>query len=584
VGKKGHKIGDEMNKSIQARITVSVIGFSVWAFFAVARVAISQDVAPPDIGGLRPLLPVVPQVDSRPAQGDGPHEQFPIARPQTDNVPTASFLESLKGNDAAFFVTVGQGRILTTRQPIAQEEDVAVIAVGDPSIIDFEVLPNARMLRLIGRRPGITDLSITTVDDEVYSFEVHVGHDLSLWEAQFRQIFPDAQVRLRQLGDHVIVEGQARSPAQVARILRTLEAQLDQSTAGDHSTGGRTAGSAPREGGANVGGGPAASGSSGLPQGQIINLMRVPGVQQVMLQVRIAELDRTALREIGADLKAEIGDTTLGTQISNALVSPLGLFGLGPSTTAFGIFAGQDVQVFLRALRSNSVLNILAEPNLIALSGQQASFLAGGQFPVPIQQATGGASNSITVEFKNFGVQLDFIPTVEDDEVIRLKVEPEVSTIDFALGTTLVPGGDPVPGVNTRAVATTVELREGQTLAIAGLLQVTLDAQTDRIPGLGDLPVLGPMFSNTRHERTEKELLVLVTPYLVRPMDNCEGFPLPGEDIPDPTDLEFYFLNRIEGKTGRYFRSTTAWHHAQEVLGQILLESHHLSGETGFIE
>src|SRR5262249_42865674 len=160
-------------------------------------------------------------------------------------------------------------------------------------------------------------------------------------------------------------------------------------------------------------------------------------------------------------------------------------------TTVFGIFERGNFEIMLSALRRNSLLKILAEPNLIALNGHQASFLAGGKFPVPIAQATtGGTGTSVTVQFENFGVALEFLPFVLDGDVVRLTVHPQVSSIDFTLGTTLVPGGSPVPGLNSREAKTTVELRQGETLAIAGLLQLTLDGQTSRIPLLGDLPIL----------------------------------------------------------------------------------------------
>jgi pilus assembly protein CpaC len=303
------------------------------------------------------------------------------------------------------------------------------------------------------------------------------------------------------------------------------------------------------------------------------------------------------MREIGADILAVDPDTgnIFGTQIGGAAVEAMGEAGLGgllgiangttgPATTAFGIFPSGDFQILLRALRSNSVLNILAEPNLMAMSGHRASFLAGGQFPVPVPQSTGGVTNSVTVEFKDFGVRLDFIPYVQDDETIRLHVAPEVSSIDFAIGTTLVVGGDPVPGVNTRRSETTVELRQGQTLAIAGLLEVDLDAKTDRIPGVGDLPYLGPLFSNTSHKRVEKELIVLVTPFLVAPMNPGHVAPLPGEEIRDPNDKEFYFLNRIEGRTGREFRPTTTWDNPLGCVEKMKLEKRCTCGPVGFSE
>ena len=185
-------------------------------------------------------------------------------------------------------------------------------------------------------------------------------------------------------------------------------------------------------------------------------------------------------------------------------------------------------------------------------------------------------------EFKEFGVQLNFVPYIQDDDVIRLEVRPEVSSIDRSLGTTLVLGGEPTPGINTRRVHTTVQMREGETLALAGLLQVKLEANTSRVPGLGDLPYIGPLFSNTSHRKEEKELLVLVTPFLVSPMNACEVPTLPGGEIEDPNDLEFYFLNRIEGRTGRPFRSTTSWDDPCHLVRKLNLERDHACGQVGF--
>ena len=323
---------------------------------------------------------------------------------------------------------------------------------------------------------------------------------------------------------------------------------------------------------------------------QIINLIRVPGVQQVMLQVRIAEVNRTGLREIGADLGGASGGNVLGTSIGSASTSALGMLtgggvtgsatqSAGATTTAFGIFPNANFEIFLRCLRDNSLLTVMAEPNLVAMSGHEASFLAGGQFPVPVPQ-TGFGIGTNTILFKDFGVQLVFLPLVQDDDVIRLSVTPEVSSIDFSLGTTLVVGGTPIPGLNTRRATTTVELRQGDTLAIAGLLQVTIDGRTQRIPGLGDLPYIGPLFSNTTHKRIEKELLVLVTPHLVAPLPPGQAPCLPGSEIGDPDDCEFYFLNRIENKNGHAYRSTTSWDDLQ--LHLMSLEKRTVSGPVGY--
>jgi pilus assembly protein CpaC len=327
-----------------------------------------------------------------------------------------------------------------------------------------------------------------------------------------------------------------------------------------------------------------------------------------MLQVKIAELDRTAMREIGADILGvnSSNGNIMGTQIGGAFVEAIGsaatggvmddignitaggltataLGAVSSSTTAFGLFPSGDWQILLNVLRENGVIGILAEPNLMTMSGHEASFLAGGEFPVPIPQSNSGiGSGGATIEFKDFGVQLVFVPYVMDDGRIRLHVEPEVSTIDFSIGTTLVVGGDPVPGLNTRRASTTVEMREGQTLMIAGLLEVDLDANTTRIPGLGDLPYIGPLFSNTSHKRVEKELIVLVTPRLVAPLNPDQLGPLPGENIKDPTDKEFYLFNRIEGRTCEKFRSTTSWDRPWTRMQRMEMEQNYGHGPIGY--
>jgi pilus assembly protein CpaC len=547
-----------------------------------------------------------------------------------DRAPTASFIDSLRSNDAAFEVVVGQGRLLTTKVDIVGKQKSAVIAVGDPTVVEFEILPNPRMLRITGKRAGVTDLSITAADGQTYSFEIYVVYDLDFLRAQLRQTFPDADLRIAQLREHLVVEGQARSPEQVTQIVRTIEAYLE-SVQVPSSTGGQQAPAAaqpqsreptqrqprskPSQGAKNLepdetppdtspseqpsGQAPEEPSGEAVPEARgtsttatfakprIINLIRVPGVHQVSLQVRIAELNRTALREIGNDFLWLDSDTgnSIGTAIAGTAASALTALGVGvagPSATAFGVFPTGDFELLIKALRKNSLLSILAEPNLMAMSGQRASFLAGGEFPVPVPQTGGAQTGAITIEWKKFGVQLDFVPYVLDDEMIRLQVQPEVSTIDQAIGVTVL--GTSVPGINSRKAQTTVELRQGQTLAIAGLLSVAIDGQTSRVPGLGDLPYIGPLFSNTSHRKVEKELLVLVTPYLVAPQNADQVHPLPGAEIEDPNDLEFFFLNRIEGRTGKNFQSTKSSDDPLGLVRLMKLERRCMSGPVGFSE
>ncbi len=553
---------------------------------------------------------VVPQLVPRDSEGARPEEQVRRIMPRGDT-PIGSFVESLKGNDAAIEVVVGQGRILTLKRPISTPQAAGVVAVGDPNLVDFEVLPNPQMIRLFVKRAWVTDLSVTTGDGQAFSFEIRVTYDLDLFRAQLAQVFPDAKVNLAQIRNHIVVEGQARSTVQVQQIIQTVQYYLSSASANTvsgSSNSGTPAPAGPPGNDPNVqqpapGTTPTAGSNlsqvnnatadtpGGTATGQVINLLQVPTSQQVMLKVKIAELNRTALRQIGADIygvspgSGNIFGTNLGASTAQALAT-LGMGGLtgtantanATGSTGIGIFPSSDFEIIFKALRKNSLLNILAEPNLIAMSGHRASFLAGGQFPVPVPQGAGGVTNNVTIQFKDFGVQLDFVPVVLDDERVRLSVTPEVSSIDQSLGTTLVAGGLPVPGLNTRRATTTVELRQSQTLAIAGLLQVQLDAQTARIPGLGDLPYLGPMFRNNSHNRVEKELVVMVTPYLVEPAECNEIPPLPGTLIQDPDDLEFYLMGRIQGRTGQPYRATNNWDDPR----RIMLEKRYLHGATGY--
>jgi pilus assembly protein CpaC len=517
-----------------------------------------------------------------------------------------SFVDDLSTNDAVFEVTLGQARILTIKEKMKVP---ALVAIGDPSVIDFSVLNN-RQIRILGQRIGVTDLSVIAADERAFNFEVRVVIDLDILRGKLIALYPDAQLKLTQVRDHLVVEGQARDATQVARILETIKAYQ----ASVHATELRkirqptrqaqpVEKKPPKEGEPQpplqgpVEQFPLGDIQATVPEPRLINLIRVPGPQQVLLKVRVAELNRTALRQIGADILSvdRKNGTIVGTQIggvgpvnsgqSQTIGGILSGASTNPATTTiFGVFNRADFEIFIAALRRNSLLKILAEPNLIALNGHKASFLAGGKFPVPVaQSSSGGATPTVTVQFEPFGVSLDFTPSILDGDNIRLAVHPQVSSIDTALGTVLVPGGTPVPGLDTREAQTTVELKQGQTLAIAGLIQLTLDGTTSRIPGLGDLPVLGPFFSNTTSERIEKELIVLVTPYLVESMNPGEVPPTPGDEVKGPNDLEVYLLNRIEGRTGRDFRSTVDYECAPHSIKRYLkLEKDHLCGPHGF--
>ena len=598
------------------RIHLCILG--LFLGFAASPAALAQ----------APARPVAPDLPPLPRELPASIAQAP--RGNAAMVVPNNYFESPDTKVATLDVKLGQGRVVVLKESLnAPGAGQPVLAIGDPSVADFVVL-GARQLRIVGRRLGTTDLSVTNSDGKTYSIEIHVVADLDPLRKQLKQVFPSASLKLSQILDQVIIEGEARDTRQVVQILQSVGAYIQSQSAASASTPKTTSAGPPpppnaagAQGNAMAGPGaqagapasqdapqpdsPAPAGGATPPT--IVNLIRVPGSQQVLLKVRIAELNRDAFRQVGGNLLGvdRRSGSILGTQVGGSNVAAIGAVNTGSATPAplfkgpnysligsategasgvttfFGILQQGNLEFLLSALRRTSMLKILAEPNLMALNGQQASFLAGGEFPVPVPQVSAsGVAPTITVQFKKFGVQLDFLPTILEGDVVRLTVDPVVSTIDFTIGATLVAGGSPVPGLNTRQAHTTVELQPGQTLAIAGLLQLTLNGQTNRIPGLGDLPILGPFFSNTTNERIEKELVVLVTPYLVEPMSQHQIPPGPGDEVGTPTDFEFYFLNRIESRNGLDWRSTTEYPDPFFIQRYIQMERKNVHGPSGF--
>jgi pilus assembly protein CpaC len=328
------------------------------------------------------------------------------------------------------------------------------------------------------------------------------------------------------VADKLIVRGQARDAEEATNIMSVIRSQEVSGAAGNAAV--------------QVNQGNAATpfpGTDQLPQSSVINMLEVPGESQVMLKVRIAELSRSALREAGADFAMEFGDFSLTSALTTG--SPFS-----------AVIDSTEVQFTLEALSTNGYAKILAEPNLVTLSGHPASFIAGGEFAVPVVVGVEGAA-AATTNFRGFGTQLVFIPTVLDKDRIRLQVAPSFSSLneDNAV--------DGIPGLDTRAVATTVDLREGQWLAIAGLLQDEQSGTKVRVPFFGDIPYVGAGLSNRDARRDESELIVLVSPELVHPLEAEEApLILPGMEVTEPTDWGFYLKGRYEGKVDCHHRST----------------------------
>jgi pilus assembly protein CpaC len=296
----------------------------------------------------------------------------------------------------------------------------------------------------------------------------------------------------------------------------------------------------------------------------VINLLEIPGEQQVMLRVTVAEVNRAAARSIGVDFSIL---NNAGTAVFSSLTGgllPTAISGGGSSASVAGgnlPVSLDNGQVFLaiQALRNLNLARSLAEPTLTTLNGQPANFRAGGEFPVPAAtQSFGGVGQGVA--FIPFGVQLQFLPYITDRDRIRLQIGASVSTRDPSLGTNVggaaIAGGTSVSGLSSRTFQTSVELREGQTLAVAGLIQNNFGATTVRTPLLGDWPVVGNFFGRNSSSSAEQELVILVTPELVHPLEACDTPPLPGADVFEPGDIELYLLGRLESRRAEDFRAS----------------------------
>ena len=298
--------------------------------------------------------------------------------------------------------------------------------------------------------------------------------------------------------------------------------------------------------------------------GKVVNMMSLGSAQQVMLEVRFSEVKRSALKQIGVGLFAgSAGSGNLnGVSGGGASLTPdasgAGVLKLGSIADSFGILTktfgafGLNINAALDALERKGAITTLAEPTLVALSGETASFLAGGEFPVPVIQGgggggggagNGGGNNSITVEWKPFGVSLAFTPTVLADGMINMVVAPEVSSIDRSAS--IVISGLTIPGLQTRRAKTVVELRDGESFALAGLLRNDFQDTVRQFPGLGAIPVIGALFRSTNFQRDETELVIIVTPRLVKPV-RAGLLKVPTDRVKQPDESEMFLLGRTD--------------------------------------
>lgn len=425
-------------------------------------------------------------------------------------------------SESAQRITVGRN----SSAAIDLKMDCDRAEIADPAVADIVVVSPKRLI-VSGKAFGTTQM-ILRVGQQQKVFTVAVEQDLSLLAGIIRSVSPTANVQPRSVNGTIVLGG----------------------TVPDAQTGDRIAEMA-----------------SLFQGGPVRNQLTVAGVQQTMLRVVVAEVNKEAVRQLGFNWAIGGADWTRDFFFANnvsglnpTVFSSNGSTNIGGSPTpqitysvaptgntaatnlTFG-FPRAEFQVFMQALRQNSLARVLAEPNLVAISGQTATFLAGGEVPIPVTQG-GAVAGSITIEYKEFGVRLAFTPTVLAGQIIRLHVMSEVS--DAVPGDTIA-GGLPVFSFNTRRVESTVECGNGQTFAMAGLLNETVQAVARKLPGLGDVPVLGALFSSVEYQKNNTELVVLVTPQLVEPLDPQQVPPPPGSLMTAPNDYELFALGQLEG-------------------------------------
>jgi pilus assembly protein CpaC len=472
------------------------------------------------------------------------------------------------------------------------------IQIPDENILSYAPVGAPTEISLIGKVVGTTVMNIWFGDrndpakQTVLSFLVHVLPDpeykdrleraYKALENEINSAFPDAYVCLYLVGDKLVVSGEVKDTIEATKILQIVRSNAPGGAAGGGrgGRGGRgrnRASDIPAETGGQFdleAGNEPPTLEDYIVQGDtnVVNLLHIPGEQQVMLKVVVAEVSRDAARSIGIDWSItnkagmKVFAQQTGSLLGGAAAGMVSAATGGTANAAAGngglvnlpiLIDKGRIPIALEALRAVHLARSLAEPNLVTLNGHQANFRAGGEFPVPI--VTGATATGLQgVSFVPFGVQLGFTPYIADKDRIRLQLNATVSTRDAAIGANIGTGNNTstsVPGLNTRTINTTVEMREGQTLAIGGLLQTSLGGTTLRVPLFGDIPCFGQIFRLDTTSAGESELVLLVTPELVHPMEPKEVPPLPGSDYYEPGDLEFYLKGRLESLRNYDYRS-----------------------------
>lgn len=422
---------------------------------------------------------------------------------------TAQTLQIMQGSASApLNVPMNRAVVVESDVPFAE------LSIANPGIADISTLSD-KSIYVLGKTPGRTTMTLLSAEGKlITNVDVHVTPDIAEFKERLQQILPGENIEVRTANDGVVLSGTVSSTAKLDRAL-----DLAQRYAPD----------------------------------RVSNLMTVGGTQQVMLKVRFAEMQRSVSKNLSASLGVIGGDNvgivagtgnfadhgnlgdTLGGAAATSSNPAFGRVGLGFTAGSL------EFAVLLEALESKGMVRTLSEPNLTALSGQEAKFLAGGEYPIPVADGNGG----ITVEYKPFGVQLGFIPVVVDGDQINLTINASVSSIDNSI--TVEQSGFSINAFRVRRTSTTVEMRDGESFAIAGLLQDDFKDTNTQLPWIGDIPVLGALFRSADYQRAQSELVIIVTPHLVTPTRG-DMLALPTDRVRIPTESELFLFGNVSGQ------------------------------------
>ena len=417
---------------------------------------------------------------------------------------------------------------VAVNRAVVMESDrvFAEVSVANPSIADVAALSD-RNLYVLGKVPGRTTLTLLGPNGGlITNVDIRVSPDIAEFKERLKEILPRENIQIRNAANGIVLSGTVTSSSTLSSALELAEIYAP---------------------------------------GRVTNLMTVGGTQQVMLKVRFAEMQRSVAKNLatsvgiggltGGDSLTRLGSGTFldsnaegtlnlqgasdGDPLSGALTITRPNNGLGNVAFRLG---GLEVNLLMEALETKGVVRTLAEPNLVAISGQDAEFLAGGEYPIPVLD-----DNAISVEYRPFGVQLNFKPTVVKGDIINLELATIVSAIDPSI--TVETNGISVNGFSVRKALTTIELRDGESFAIAGMLQDDFTDLVGQVPWLGDVPILGSLFRSTDFERRQSELVIIVTAHLVTPTDG-RLLALPTDRMRIPTERELFLYGKVEGRQG----------------------------------